>query len=135
MGVCQRKKIVVICSSERLTLVSLSTYMLRKREQRKGKVSLTIRLPLDLVYFVNRLLVCDAEDLLPIQSVDMNVLVNRRQCNQVYSRAVCQMLGIDCRLHQLLGQRISHAERTTADCVRSPIDASIITSWLGEQPA
>ncbi len=77
----------------------------------KANASLTVGLPLDLVDFVSRCFLCNAEDLLPIQSVDMYALVNRRQRNQVHSWAVCQKFRIDCGLHQLLGQWISHADR------------------------
>lgn len=71
-----------------------------------------------MVYFVSRLLVCNADNLLPVQSVDMNMFVNRRQRNQIHSWTIGQMCGIDCRLHQLLGQWVSHTDRMTAECAR-----------------
>ena len=121
MCVCQRKGIVIIGSSKRLTSGKLSMILIGCVEGSTGKAnaSLTVGLPLDLVDFVSRCFLCNAEDLLPIQSVDMNALVNRRQRNQVHSWAVCQKFRIDCGLHQLLGQWISHPDRTRAEGARS----------------
>ena len=104
-----------------------------------GKVnaSLTVGLPLDLVDFVSRWFLCNAEDLLPIQSVDVYAFVNRRQRNQVHSWAVCQKFRIDRRLHQLNGQWISHdaiTDRMRAEGARSCLSlvhASLINIRYG----
>lgn len=53
--------------------------------------SLTVWLPLDLIYFGGGLLGLYSKHLLTIQSVDMNVLIDCGQRNEIHRGAICHM--------------------------------------------
>ena len=70
---------------------------------------LTIGLPPDLIDCSHGGFTNHTEDFLTIESVDMNLFVDCCYSNQVHSWAIRNMIGIDCRLHQLFGQYVEHA--------------------------